>query len=292
MRILHILLLLSAIFFVQSCTKSEEKNTISNTEREISEDFKSYWFSGTAEITSYTLEQERYGEMRDGSAVLIYVTEDFHGDTQVKANKKNDLTIPVLKLNSTKNFLTGIYPYSIMTSTFIPIFEETHALKISTSIQEWCGQTYAQLNNRNAFEITSHSYFDNEADQNFILEKTWLEEEFWTLLRIDPTALPVGEISVIPSLEYAKLRHKNLKAELANATLTEEESLINYTISYPKSDRSLSIWFQKEAPYVIEKWEEKIGKFTTKATKRNQIQSAYWSKNKRNDEVLRESLFE
>ncbi|PIQ17718.1 MAG: septum formation inhibitor Maf, partial [Flavobacteriaceae bacterium CG18_big_fil_WC_8_21_14_2_50_34_36] len=108
MRILHILLLLSAIFFVQSCTKSEEKNTISNTEREISEDFKSYWFSGTAEITSYTLEQERYGEMRDGSAVLIYVTEDFHGDTQVKANKKNDLTIPVLKLNSTKNFLTGI----------------------------------------------------------------------------------------------------------------------------------------------------------------------------------------
>ncbi|NCT17999.1 MAG: septum formation inhibitor Maf, partial [Flavobacteriia bacterium] len=228
----------------------------------------------------------------DGSAVLIYVTEDFHGDTQVKANKKNDLTIPVLKLNSTKNFLTGIYPYSIMTSTFIPIFEETHALKISTSIQEWCGQTYAQLNNRNAFEITSHSYFDNEADQNFILEKTWLEEEFWTLLRIDPTALPVGEISVIPSLEYAKLRHKNLKAELANATLTEEESLINYTISYPKSDRSLSIWFQKEAPYVIEKWEEKIGKFTTKATKRNQIQSAYWSKNKRNDEVLRESLFE
>jgi len=292
MRILHILLLLSAIFFVQSCTKSEEKNTISNTEREISEDFKSYWFSGTAEITSYTLEQERYGEMRDGSAVLIYVTEDFRPDTQVKANKKNDLTIPVLKLNSTKNFLTGIYPYSIMTSTFIPIFEETHALKISTSIQEWCGQTYAQLNNRNAFEITSHSYFDNEADQNFILEKTWLEEEFWTLLRIDPTALPVGEISVIPSLEYAKLRHKNLKAELANATLTEEESLINYTISYPKSDRSLSIWFQKEAPYVIEKWEEKIGKFTTKATKRNQIQSAYWSKNKRNDEVLRESLFE
>lgn len=292
MRILTILLFLPAIFLIQSCTKSEEKNILSNAEREISEDFKSYWFSGTAEITSYTLEQERYGEMRDGSAVLIYVTEDFHGDTQVKANKKNDLTIPVLKLNSTKNFLTGIYPYSIMTSTFIPIFEETHALKISTSIQEWCGQTYAQLNNRNAFEITSHSYFDNEADQNFILEKTWLEEEFWTLLRIDPTALPVGEISVIPSLEYAKLRHKNLKAELANATLTEEESLINYTITYPKSDRSLSIWFQKEAPYVIEKWEEKIGKFTTKATKRNQIQSAYWSKNKRNDEVLRESLFE
>jgi len=292
MRILNILLLLFAIFLVQSCTKSEEKNSISNTEREISEDFKSYWFQGTAEITSYTLEQERYGEMRDGSAVLIFVTEDFHPDTQVKANKKNDLTIPILKLNSTKNFLTGIYPYSIMTSTFMPIFEETHAIKISTSIQEWCGQTYAQLNNRKKFEITSHSYFDNEADQNFTLEKTWLEEEFWTLLRIDPTALPIGEISVIPSLEYAKLRHKNMKAEQANATLTEEESLINYTISYIDTERTLSIWFQNEAPYTIEKWEEKIGEFTTKATKLNQIQSAYWSKNKKNDELLRETLFE
>lgn len=292
MRILHILLLLSAIFLVQSCTKSEEKNTISNTEREISEDFKSYWFNGTAEITSYTLEQERYGEMRDGSAVLIYVTEDFRPDTQVKANKKNDLTIPILKRNSTKNFLTGIYPYSIMTSTFMPIFEETHALKISTSIQEWCGQTYAQLNNRNKFEITSHSYFDNEADQSITLEKTWLEDEFWTLLRIDPTALPIGEISIIPSLEYAKLRHKNMKEEQANATLNEEDSLMNYTISYIETERTLSIWFQKEAPYDIEKWEEKIGDFTTKATKRNQIQSAYWSKNKKNDEVLRETLFE
>ncbi len=292
MRILPTILPVLAIFFLNSCTQNEEKNTIPKKEREISEDFKSHWFNGKAELTSYTLEQERYGEMRDGYAVLIFVTEDFHLDTQVKANKKTDLTVPILKLNSTKNFLTGIYPYSIMTSTFMPIFVESHPLKISTSIQEWCGQTYAQLNNRNKFEITSHSYFDNEADQNFSLEKTWLEDEFWRLLRIEPAALPTGKITIIPSLEYAKLRHKNIQAEIAEASISEENSLNIYTISYSEIDRTLSIWFQKEAPYVIEKWEEKMGDFTSKASKLKQIQSAYWGKNKRSDESLRDSLFE
>lgn len=43
----------------------------------LSQEFKSYWYSNEAEITSYKLEQARYGEMRDGTAVLIYVTEPF-----------------------------------------------------------------------------------------------------------------------------------------------------------------------------------------------------------------------
>ena len=54
----------------------------------LSEEFKEYWFAGKAEITSYKLEQARYGELRDGSAVLIYVTEPFLADKQVKVNRR------------------------------------------------------------------------------------------------------------------------------------------------------------------------------------------------------------
>ncbi|MDB9780148.1 hypothetical protein OAB54_07920 [Flavobacteriaceae bacterium] len=43
----------------------------------ISEQFKTHWFDGYAEISSYSLDQSRYGEVREGNAVLIYVTEDF-----------------------------------------------------------------------------------------------------------------------------------------------------------------------------------------------------------------------
>jgi hypothetical protein len=126
----------------------------------LSQEFKSYWYNGEAEISSFKLMQERYGEIREGRAVLIYVTEDFLPDIQVKAENYDPDNIPVLKLNSTKKFITGMYPYSIMQSSFYPVQQQSHALKVSASIQEWCGQVYAQLNNRENFEVLSHSYFE------------------------------------------------------------------------------------------------------------------------------------
>ena len=176
-------------------------------ERKVSEEFKEYWFAGKAEITSYELEQSRYGEQREGEAVLIYVTEDFLDDEQVKANAQGNNTTGILKLNATKKFLTGIYPYSIMQSSFYPVEGSSHALKVSASIQEWCGQVYMQLNNRSGYEIISHSYFAGEADQSLSLPEVHLENEIWNQLRIDPDLLPAGEIRIIPSFEYIRLAH-------------------------------------------------------------------------------------
>jgi len=157
-----------------SCNFSEEKNNseiISDRKKEsnpeprtVSKEFKAYWFDGKAEVTSYQLMQERYGEIRQGTAVNIFVTEDFLPNEQVKANNFSEENISVMKLNQMKNFNTGIYPYSIMTSTFSPIAVKSHPLKITNSVQEWCGQMYMQLNNSKEFEIESHSYFEGVAD--------------------------------------------------------------------------------------------------------------------------------
>ena len=46
-------------------------------EKQLSQEFKGYWYAGKAEVSSYKLEQARYGEIREGNAVLVYVTEDF-----------------------------------------------------------------------------------------------------------------------------------------------------------------------------------------------------------------------
>ena len=285
----------------ENTTESSEALVISKAKTEVvipktilSKEFSDYWYRGEAEITSFKLEQARYGEMRNGSAVLVFVTEDFLPKIQVKADNYSKNNVPVLKLNATKNFNTGIYPYSIMQSTFYPVANNKHALKISASVQEWCGHVYTQLNNRDQFEVQSHSYFQTEADRTFNIEKTWTENELWTKLRIDPKSLPIGEIRSIPSLEYIALAHKSIKAYNAFASLKNG----TYTLAYPELERTLSINFNTNFPFAILGWEETtVSGFganaqilTTKATKLELLKSAYWSKSHNADEVLRDTL--
>jgi hypothetical protein len=185
-----------------------------------------------------------------------------------------------------------------MTSTFSPVNSERHALKVSNSIQEWCGHVYAQLNNKKQFEITTHSYFEGEADQDMKLPKTWLENELWNLIRIDPKELPTGKAEIIPSFDYLRLGHKDLKAYTAILTLEQSETMQVYTILYPDLKRSLTIYFENKFPFSIEKWEETyVSGFrqgakalTTTATKMKRIKTAYWSQNKNSDIVIRDEL--
>lgn len=277
---------------------TKTKNNLSIKKKPLSKDFKKYWYGGEAEITSYKLEQARYGEIREGNAVLIYVTEPFLNKKQVKADNKNPDNIPVLKLNSTKNYITGIYPYSIMSSSFYPVYDNQHALKISFSSQEWCGQVYAQLNNRNAFEVTTHSYFESEADTTMALEKNILENELWNKIRINPNTLPTGDLYVIPSMEYIRLSHNKLKPYEAIVSLSKKKERSYYKVEYPELNRTLEIVFNTEFPHSIESWTDSFKSgfganakiMTSKATKLVTIKSAYWSKNSNRFLPLRDSL--
>lgn len=294
---------------VSSCSQKEEKksdtallseaSSAAAPKKERSDEFKKYWYAGDAEITSYKLEQARYGEIREGTSVLIFVTEPFLAQKQVKADEHHADNIPVLKLNSTKKYLTGIYPYSIMSSSFYPVHDNQHALKVSFSAQEWCGQVYAQLNNRNKFEIMSHSYFEREADQELELDKEILENELWNKIRIAPNDLPVGTIQIIPSMEYIRLSHKELKAYKATATLTKENDFQTYEISYPELNRTLSIKFSNTFPHTIDGWSETFNSgfdnkaktmMSSKATKMKTLKTPYWQKNGNNHLSLRDSL--
>lgn len=299
-------LIVTIIF--SSCNAPEEKNvetpalnaTASEKTikpRTISKEFKEYWYSGEAEITSYSLLQERYGEIREGTAVNVFVTEDFLPEEQVKANNASEKNISVMKLNQMKNFNTGIYPYSIMSSTFSPIPHSGHALKVSAGVQEWCGQVYMQLNNRNDFEIESHSYFEGEADQKISLPKTWLENEIWNLIRINPEELPTGDVMIVPSFEYLRLRHKEIKQHNAFASLKQGDSITIYTLNYPDLQRQLTLYFNSNFPYEIEKWEETNAvdqndtlRLKTTAAKLKRLKTDYWKKNSNAFAYLRDSL--
>lgn len=284
-----------------SCDSSE-KNTlavrseitpesVTPKSRNVSEEFKKYWYNGTAEITSYQLTQERYGELREGTSVNIFVTEDFLPKDQVKADQSSLDNIPVLKLNNTKKYLTGIYPYSVMTSIFSPVNTDGHAIKVTHSMQEWCGQVYAQLNNRKDFEILQHSYFQAEADLTKSLPKSWLESDLWNRIRINPEELPTGEIKVLPSFESFRMNHQKIEAHPATGNLVQGDSISSYALTFPSLKRELKIYFSSHFPYSIERWEEiHPNGLKTTAKKIKRMRTAYWGQNSNQHLSLRDSL--
>lgn len=287
------------ILTLTSCQKNQAEKSddqIKTTEQKVydlSGEFKAHWFDGKAEVASYALTQMRYGEAREGHAVLIFVKEPFLYNEQVKANSSSELSFDVMKLNTTKTFNTGIYPYSIMQSTFSPLSIDEHAVKISASTQEWCGQTYMQLNNRDDFEITSHSYFEGEADQNLHLEETTLENEIWTKLRINPTEIQTGNQNIIPDFSYIRLNHIPTKAYEAELIQEQKQDTLLTKFVYKDLDRILNIYQSVSFPFEILKWEEKTSeadKNFTQAVLQKSIRIDYWNKNSNTFAFLRDSL--
>jgi hypothetical protein len=115
MIVRSILLLAVSIWCLQpQPVLSETVKAIANPTRE---QFQNYWYPNGAEISRYRLEQARYGDIHSGDAVLIFVTESMDPKLQVKADRPDSDDIPILKLNATRKFYTGIYPYSVLHSS-------------------------------------------------------------------------------------------------------------------------------------------------------------------------------
>jgi len=245
MKYSFLLLLLSSLIYT-NCTTSGKMTAVSGIEKV--NDFDQYWYQSKAEITSYKLEQSRYGEIHPGYATTIFVTEPFNTNKQVKAdNGAADETVSVLKLNKTRKFNTGIYPYSTMTSTFTPvnISGPGATLKVSNSVQEWCGQVYMQMNKKSShYQVQSYSYFESEGDNKFKVNATLLEDEIMNLIRINPNGIEEGKATIIPSSTYLRFLHKPLKPY--NATIEKSSTEFNgkqvqlISINYSELSRTLT----------------------------------------------------
>jgi hypothetical protein len=272
-------------------------------------DFHSYWYNHGAEITRFELEQSRYGEIRPGHAILIFVTEPFRPDIHVKSDYEasREKSIPILKLNFIKRFNTGIYDYSMMKSVFTPIPAEKHqfnkTLKVSTTRQDWCGHVYLQYNlEEDHYKVKQYSYFEKEGDKTVDIPSVHLEDEIWTRIRIDPKTLPSGEIEMVPGSFFTTLRMINIGAEKAFADLTNTQEgngdVSQYTVRYPSLERTLSIRFNQNFPYDILSWSETylsrsgedVKVLTTKAHRTHAVMVDYWNKNNVKDLKLRKEL--
>ncbi|MBK8633797.1 MAG: septum formation inhibitor Maf [Saprospiraceae bacterium] len=295
MLIHKIAILIVGIGLLSSCQNTQPESA-DDFKKEMSGKEKDYWYNGNAELTSYKLIQSRYGEQHAGHAVLIFVTEPFSPTKFVKADREGNEDISVLKLNATKKFETGIYPYSLMTSTFTPFENTDHALKISFSGQEWCGHAYMEMVHKFNPEVEVASYFEGESFDQKEIPAAFYEDEIWNLIRLESKKLKTGKTQMVPSFEFLRLYHKEVKAYAAEIVLgegTENTKLVKLT--YPELKRTLEIKYTKDFPFKILGWTEQIlidqnTTYTTEATLNKSINLDYWTKHNVQDSIYRQQL--
>ncbi|WP_337041607.1 hypothetical protein [Emticicia sp. 17c] len=299
----YMCMLAVAVFFI-SCndSKSDSKEQLCD-----SDIFKKYWNRGNAEISSYSLQQAQFGHLNNGEAIMVFATEDFRKDKHVQLESDaRDKAIKVLKLNFIKRFVTGIHDFSMYTSVFTPVqttvFSST--LKVSNTNQDWSGQTFLQLNFRqNGYQVLGKSYFEEEIEDDYHIDKAMLEDELWNRIRlVSCNELPVGKVILVPGLASLRLRREKAMPSIADITLEpykgdstfKGDSLMDYRIKYAESQRSLRIIFEKHFPHKITGWEESYQAqnqvLTSRAVLKATIQNPYWEKNMPADTIYRKKL--
>ncbi len=290
--------LFAASFLLASCHPGENANgqtmLVANTPEN---KFADYWYAGEAEVSSYELQQSRYGEIRAGEAIMVFVTEDFSKNKQVKLDspeKAGNDKIRILKMNYLRRFVTGIYDYSMMQSVFTPVDTEKnpHSVKATTSSQDWCGHSFVQLNlEGNKYKTSQFSYFEKEGDQAHKFETDLLEDEIWNRIRINPGSLKEGVYHIIPSGFYSRLAHDPLSPKQARITFDKQADATFLVLEYLHLDRTLTIGFAPSFPHKILSWTEmQDGKLMSKGKLRATMKSAYWRQHDNQHEFLRDSL--
>ena len=270
------------------------------------EGFWDHWGDGQAELSGYELVQPRYGELRHGEAVLVYVTETFTHAQRVKSDGGHDDEYPVLKLNEVRDFPTGIYDYNAMTSSFVRL-DGQQALgvptKVSFSMQEWCGHVWDQLTvDKRRYERVGHSYFDGEGDRNgrqSLPEDGVFADSFPIVVRgLAGELVAPGETRDVPWLPRfldTRMQHRELAWTTATLTRAGAPESVDTPLGAidawrwtVEADGVTTDWFvEDDAPHRLVKWTASTGE---EARITGTYRTPYWQQNRDGDEQHRSKL--
>ena len=269
--------------------------------------FWKHWGDGQAELNGYVITQPRYGEVRKGEAIFVFVTETFTHKQRVKSDGGHSDEYPVIKLNDIRDFQTGVYDYNAMTSAFVRL-DGKQAIglptKISFSMQEWCGHAWDQWSvDHNTFTRIGHSYFDGEADVNVtgtLQPQTVFADNLPILVRgLTGEWLTPGQtapIKLIPQAIHTRMQHR--EPEALDVTIHREQTSAPVTVPAGTFDARIwriangnksiaEFWVETAHPHRLLKWTAADGG-TGMLTGTTRMK--YWNKAREGDEQLRESL--
>ena len=249
------------------------------------------WGDGKAELSGFRITTQRYGEARAGRGALIYVTEPLHRRTLVKDDSARGADkLDVVKLNQTLTFDTGIYPYSVITSTFAPVDahqgqERFSPAKIALSAQEWCGHVYHRLLPQGSRAQSSmRSYFASEGERDEVL--SWggatplYEDALLIQLRELDGAFNAGRDwkgKLVPTLWATRKAHRALQPvdatiQRSEVTTDDGKAATRFTLRYGNVWRHIDV--EKATPRRILGWSASDGE---KATLLKTARLPYWS---------------
>ena len=247
-------LALAVGLLVGSCGAPAERPTLPARPRATaSSAFWDQWSDGRAEMSSYRGTVARYGAPRPAELVLIYVTEPLDRETLVKDDDAPPgQRVNVIKLNAALRFQTGIYPYSILTSTFAPVdayYPERFApVKITMSAQEWCGHVFAGVwPGAGSFLSRGLSYFASEGERDESIEVpagALYEDALPIQLReLDGPFAGGGdwEGTLVPSLWRARRDHQPLRGVPATIRRAREGDVVRFTVRAGDYERVLDV---------------------------------------------------
>lgn len=303
-----IVFLLLLVGFAFAMAKSESSLKLTDFS---SRDFKSLWYDGNAELSSYAVTVNRYGEVREGKRVLVYVTEPLRIATRIKPDVKlaDEEALNIMKLNDTLTFQTGIYPYSVMRSVFQSVEDEGMYTKGSLAkqamtVQEYCGMVYEQLFRKDkALHHKLYSYFESEGEVDTTYSEAegeiYSEDQLWILIRnLDHTFIAAGEekmLRVIPSAWARRTAHVDVEIQDAKVSKSETsvelslagQSIEAYSLRWSVGDRWVETQVEAAYPHRILTYKTSKGESGELLAS---IREPYWRLNSNEDEKYLEDL--
>ncbi len=249
--------------------------------------FWKLWGDGKAEMAVFDLKTPRYGELRQGSATLITVTETFLEKEKVKGSGSSSSAgnLPVMKFAQIRDYQTGVYDYNLMSTSFIALRARGGRpsgapIKISFGAQEWCGHVYHQLLfDEREVQSELHSYFEGEADQekSFSAPVDAVSEDslIFHSRGLTRSFSDGEEITLLGSLETARLEHSPLKVLKAKVAIGEKEDARMHTYRYDSG--WLKVLTEKKWPHRVLGWEKSNGE---KASLKSTVRKKYWEMNR------------
>jgi hypothetical protein len=260
-----------------------------------SQGFWAHWSDGRAELSGYRATVNRYGELRPAEVVLVYVTEPMNRRTWIKDDDAAvHERVVVLKLNASLKFQTGVYPYSVLTSVFSPVEryrDEAFApVKLSLSVQEWCGHVFQALwPGDDHFVSQTMSYFASEGETREEVRTppgTLYEDALLLQLRELDGPFAGGRDwrgTIVPSLWSSRRAHRALRPVEASITRSTAERdgtpVTRFTLRYADVTRSYDV--ERALPHRVVAWSASDGE---EARILGTERLPYWQLNRNGDE--------
>lgn len=274
-----------------------------------SDDPLQVWYDGQAEVNGYRWRGSRYGEMRTGEAVAIFVTETMGAGEHVKLDRPEDHrgeTLTVLKLNLVRDFQTGLYDYDTMTSVFADV-RDLSAVKQTFSSSEWCGHVFDEIDVRaKELRLEVRSYFQGESVRTTLAARSGglVGDDLFLWLRgLRGHVLAPGETRRLPYLtDPFERRLRHLPAAWGELSVTRGTELAEVqvpagsfrAVAYrlvASDGREGTVWVEDGDPHRLLGWSwERAGEVLDSAELTGSRRMKYWELHAEGQESLRAEL--